>query len=53
MKLFASNKWDKWWDSLPEHTKQYIKNQPVWHDRDMYKAGILGFAIGLVVGVMF
>jgi ElaB/YqjD/DUF883 family membrane-anchored ribosome-binding protein len=53
MKLFQPNKWELWWDSLPEHTKQYIKNQPVWHDRDMLKALVLGAAIGLVIGLLF
>jgi ElaB/YqjD/DUF883 family membrane-anchored ribosome-binding protein len=52
MKLFQPSKWELWWDSLPEHTKQYIKNQPVWHDRDMFKALAIGFAIGLVIGLM-
>ena len=47
------NKWTAWYDSLPEHTKQYLKTQPVWHDRDMWKAGLLGCAIGLVIGLAF
>jgi len=53
MKLFEPNKWDLWWDRLPEHTKEYIKNQPVWHDRDIYKALAIGFFVGLVVGAAF
>ena len=48
----AMSKFQAWYDSLPEHTKTYLKNQPVWHDRDMWKAGILGLAIGLVIGVI-
>lgn len=27
----------------------WIKNQPIWHDSDMWKA----FAVGIVVGVFF
>jgi hypothetical protein len=46
------NKFQAWYDSLPEHTKTYLKNQPVWHDRDMCKALVLGMAIGLVIGAM-
>ncbi len=47
------NKWDSWYDSLPEHTKQYLKAQPVWHDSDMWRVGLLGCAIGLVIGLAF
>lgn len=47
------NKFQNWYDSLPEHTKQYINAQPVWHDRDMLKALLLGTAIGLVIGLLF
>jgi hypothetical protein len=46
------SKFQAWYDSLPEHTKEYLKKQPVWHDRDMYKALILGMSIGLVIGVL-
>jgi len=47
------NKWTAWYDSLPENTKQYLKRQPVWHDRDMWKAGLLGLSIGLILGLAF
>ena len=50
--MFKQNKWDAWWDSLPQHTKDYIKKQPVWHDRDMAKALVLGMVIGLIIGAM-
>ena len=46
------SKFQAWYDSLPEHTKEYLKKQPVWHDRDMAKALVLGMAIGLVIGVL-
>ena len=52
MKFFAPSKWEQWWDSLPEHTKTYIKNQPVWHDRDMVKIFLLGIAIGIIIGAL-
>jgi hypothetical protein len=46
------NKWNKWHDNLPEHTKQYLKSQPIWYDSDMWKAGLLGFCIGIVFGLI-
>ena len=47
------NKWDSWYDSLPEHTKQYLKAQPLWHDSDMWRAGLFGLVIGLILGLAF
>lgn len=52
MKLFNS-KWDDWYDSLPSHTKEYLKNQPLWHDRDMFKAFAWGLFFGVLVGLCF
>jgi hypothetical protein len=46
------SKFQAWYDSLPEHTKTYLKSQPVWHDKDMWKAGLLGCAIGLIIGAI-
>ena len=46
------NKWNTWYDSLPEHTKQYLKTQPLWHDRDLGKAFAFGILIGVILGVM-
>ena len=46
------SKLQQWYDGLPDHTKQYIDSQPIWHDRDMFKAGLLGLAIGLIIGVV-
>lgn len=46
------NKWDHWYDNLPEHTKTYLKNQPLWHDKDLYKAIAMGILIGFFIGVI-
>lgn len=47
------SKWDQWYDSLPEHTKIWLKAQPVWHDRDVIKfvsiALVVGFFFGYIV----
>ena len=45
-------KYQDWYDSLPESTKIYLRNQPVWHDRDMWKAGLVGFAFGIILGLI-
>ena len=42
----------KWFDSLPEHTKEYLRNQPIWHDSDMWRAGMFGLVIGFILGVI-
>ena len=47
------SKFQAWYDNLPDHTKQYLKRQPVWHDKDMWKAGLLGLSIGLILGLAF
>jgi hypothetical protein len=45
------NKWQTWWDNLPPHTQEYLKSQPIWHDRDLVKVLLIGFAVGLVIGL--
>ena len=45
------DKWIKWYSSLPEHTREYLKHQPLWHDSDLAKAGLVGFVIGLILGL--
>ena len=46
------SKFQTWYDSLPEHTKTYLKNQPIWHDSDMWRAGIFGLVIGFILGAI-
>ena len=31
---------------------EYLKNQPIWHDRDMLKAFIFGVLFGLAIGII-
>jgi hypothetical protein len=45
------NKWEAWYDNLPQHTKEYLKTQPIWHDKDLAKAFVVGLLIGIVIGV--
>jgi hypothetical protein len=51
--MFGQSPLEKWYDSLPEHTKAYLSNQPVWHDRDMFQVAVLFFVVGLVIGLIF
>jgi len=51
--MFKQNKWEAWYDSLPSHTKEWLKHQPVWHDIDMWKAGAFGAFVGLLIGLLF
>jgi hypothetical protein len=45
------SKYQQWYDSLPEHTKTYLKSQPLWHDRDLYKAFAFGTIFGIIIGL--
>ncbi len=47
-------KYEQWWNSLTPQMKEYLKKQPIWHDRDLFKFGavcaIVGFIVGLIAG---
>ena len=47
------NKWSQWYDSLPPNTKEYLKNQPLWHDRDIAKFVSIALVVGFVFGYIF
>jgi hypothetical protein len=34
---------------MNQHTKDYINRQPLWHDRDLLVAFMVGFLIGMVI----
>jgi hypothetical protein len=51
--MFQKTELEDWWDKLDPKTKNYLKLQPLWHDRDLYKAMAVGVCIGLVVGIIF
>jgi hypothetical protein len=46
-------KWTAWYDSLPAHTKQSLKTQPLWHDSDMFKVFSVGIVVGTLLGLAF
>jgi F0F1-type ATP synthase assembly protein I len=45
------DRWSEWYDSLPQHTKELLKKQPLWHDRDLIKAAVVGAVIGFILGL--
>lgn len=45
------SKYQAWWDSLSPHTREYLKKQPIWHDRDLFKAFAFGILIGVLIGL--
>jgi hypothetical protein len=48
------NKWQSWYDSLPENTKAYLGTQKqLWTDRDLAVVAIVGFIAGLVMGLIY
>lgn len=46
------SKYQKWWDSLDSQTRAYLKNQPIWRDKDLYKFGAVAMVIGFIVGFL-
>jgi hypothetical protein len=46
------NKWNTWYDSLPAHTKEYLKGQAIWTDRDLARFAVIAFVAGIAVGVV-
>ena len=50
--MFEPTKLEQWYDSLPQHTKEYLKKQAVWHDVDMFKAFAVGAFVGLLMGLL-
>lgn len=46
------SKLNDWYESLPEHTKVWLKNQPIYKEKDIHKALIVGAVIGFFIGVI-
>jgi hypothetical protein len=46
------SKYEAWYDSLSPSTKAYLSKQAVWHDSDMWRAGLFGAVIGFLIGVI-
>lgn len=46
------SKYQQWYDNLPNNTKEWLKNQPVWDDSDIFKAVMFGAVVGFLIGVI-
>jgi len=47
----SMSKLSEWYDSLDPHTKKYLDQQPLWHDRDLAKVAVISFVLGVILGV--
>jgi hypothetical protein len=46
------NKWTAWYDSLPDHTKQYLDKQAIWNGMDLTKAFLIGMVVGAFLSMV-
>lgn len=44
------SKWQEWRESQDPKVIAYLDSQPIWRDKDLYKAVAVGIIIGLIVG---
>lgn len=44
------NKYENWWTSLSPQMQEYLKRQPIWTDKDLYKSAAIGAVVGFVIG---
>lgn len=50
--MFKKSKWELWYDAQPEHIKRWMDQpQAIWYDSDMWKAGLIGFVFGVLIGL--
>ncbi len=49
--MFKKSKWEAWYDAQPDHIKRWMdQDQPIWHDSDMWRAGLIGLFFGIIIG---
>jgi hypothetical protein len=46
------NKWQEWHDSLSPSTKQYLVDQAIWRDIDLFKFTAIAFVAGFLLGLI-
>lgn len=52
MKNFFKSKSTLWLESQPKWTQEWMKRQPIWHDRDLWLFYAFGAGAGLIVGFL-
>lgn len=45
------SKLSDWYENLDPHTKKYLEKQPLWHDKDLAKAAVFSFILGVILGI--
>lgn len=40
----------KWYNELPEHTRVWLDKQPLWHEKDLAIAFVIGLILGTLIG---
>jgi hypothetical protein len=43
----------EWLEKQPKHTQEWLKNQAIWHDSDLYKAVLVAILLGFIIGLIF
>lgn len=51
MRLLKGNKWQQWWDSLPENYKTYLENQGQHYEQTDYLSIAVSFLLGALLGL--
>jgi len=41
-----------WYDNQNESTKAWLDKQPIWHNKDMWGAFVVGLLLGMAIGWM-
>ena len=50
--MFKKNKWEAWYDAQPQHIKDwYDQPRALWYDSDMWRAGLFGVFLGILIGL--
>ena len=42
----------RWLEMQPKHTQEWLKRQPLWHDKDLWIFFAFGSLAGLMVGFL-
>lgn len=53
MHVVTNKQWKEWRELQDPKTLAYLENQPIWRDRDLFKAVLYGIAIGIIVGFIW